>query len=65
MSSRIGVISRPTRPGATIAGTRAETAVPAPGSDSIASVPATRFTRCRIADSPKPVAAHVGARSAP
>ena len=45
---------RPTIPGATIAGTRAETAVPAPGSDSIASVPATRFTRCRMADNPKP-----------
>ena len=30
---------------ATIAGTRAETAVPAPGSDSIASEPATRATR--------------------
>ena len=36
---------RPTMPGATIAGTRAEIAVPPPGSDSIASVPATRLTR--------------------
>jgi hypothetical protein len=40
-------------PGATIAGTLTETAVPAPGSDSIASVPATRVTRWRIAVSPK------------
>jgi hypothetical protein len=35
-----------------IAGTRADTAVPPPGSDSIASVPATRLIRCRIAVSP-------------
>ena len=38
--------------------------MPPPGSDSIASVPATRFTRCRIADSPKPAAALVGPRLA-
>ena len=31
--------------GLAIAGTRAETAVPAPGSDSIDRVPATRFAR--------------------
>ena len=39
---------------AAIAGTRAETAVPPPGSDSIASEPATRVTRWRIAVSPNP-----------
>ena len=37
-----------------MAGTRAEIAVPPPGSDSIASVPATRLTRWRIAVNPKP-----------
>src|SRR5262249_3762216 len=40
---------------ATMAGTRAEIAVPPPGSDSMTSVPATRFTRCRMAVRPKPV----------
>ena len=37
-----------------MAGTRAETAVPPPGSDSIASEPATRATRWRIPVSPNP-----------
>ncbi len=39
---------------AAIAGTRAEIAVPPPGSDSIASEPATRATRWRIPVRPKP-----------
>ena len=43
MSSRIGAHgAEPPEAPAAIAGTRAETAVPPPGSDSIASVPATR-----------------------
>src|SRR4029079_5520578 len=37
-----------------IAGTRADTAVPPPRSDSIASVPATRLIRWRIAVNPNP-----------
>ena len=39
---------------AAIAGTRAESAVPPPGSDSIASEPATRAMRWRMAVRPKP-----------
>ena len=39
---------------AAIAGTRAESAVPPPGSDSIASDPATRATRWRMPLRPKP-----------
>ena len=55
MSRRIGLTARgrPTEPAA-IAGTRAEIAVPPPGSDSIASEPATRATRWRIPVRPKP-----------
>src|SRR5207244_12583280 len=37
-----------------MAGRLADTAVPAPGSDSISSCPASRLTRCRIAIRPKP-----------
>ena len=40
-----------------MAGRLADTAVPAPGSDSISSCPASRLTRCRIAIRPKPPAA--------
>ena len=39
---------------AAMAGTRADSAVPPPGSDSIASEPATRATRWRIPLRPKP-----------
>src|SRR5205814_9460799 len=41
-------------PPAEIAGAHAEIAVPAPGSDSTASVPAMRRTRSRIAVNPNP-----------
>ena len=43
-----------------MAGTRTEIAVPPPGSDSMASVPATRPTRWRMAVSPKPAPGPVG-----
>src|SRR5262249_439675 len=48
-----------------IAGRLAETAVPAPGSDSISSCPARRLTRCRIAIRPKPPAAGVSPARCP
>ena len=50
------VTARPPPDPAAIAGTRAETAVPPPGSDSIASEPATRATRWRIPVRPNPAA---------
>ena len=56
MSRRIGGHGAVTGAWTPIAGTRADTAVPPPGSDSIASVPATRLTRWRIAGQPEAVA---------
>jgi hypothetical protein len=50
------------RHGATPAGTFADTAVPPPGSDSMFSVPASRWMRCRIPGRPKPVASPVAGR---
>ena len=55
MRTRIGLTRAGDDAPAAIAGTRAEIAVPPPGSDSIASEPATRATRWRIPDRPKPI----------